>query len=236
MIKRTKGGGQRSTASSDDTRSGIGERIRSVRGAFSRDTFADTVGVSRNTLLRYEQEERRPDADFLQRVCERHGVDPTWLLLGTSASRSPDVPPAEGFAGEYALVPLYDVEVSAGYGALAEQERSQSRLAFRRDWLSEMGLYPDNVVTVLARGDSMEPTLHDGDLLLVDTAQRQVVKDAVYVIRQEGLLYVKRLQRLYDGSLRISSDNPAYAVEVVPKKDLGFLEIIGRVVWSGGRL
>lgn len=223
-----------------NTHSGIGERIRLVRGRRSRDEFSTTVGVSKNTLMRYERGERRPDCDFLFRLCRRYGIDSGWLLLGEGAMYAGDNASMNGVGGafgdEYALVPLYDVEVSAGHGAVVDQENSLSRLAFRHDWLAEMGLYPDKVVTVLAAGDSMEPTLHDGDVLLVDTAQRQVVKDAIYIIRQQGLLYVKRLQRLYDGAIRISSDNKAYAVEVVPKKDLGYLEIIGRVVWSGGRL
>jgi phage repressor protein C with HTH and peptisase S24 domain len=142
----------------------------------------------------------------------------------------------EAFVDEYALVPMYLVEVSAGHGATVESERAVARLAFRRDWLDEIGVRANEIATVMASGDSMEPTIRDGDVLLVDTAHRQVVKDAIYVVRQDSLLFVKRLQRLYDGSLRISSDNQAYASETVPKRDLDWLEIIGRVVWSGGRL
>ncbi|HXH03651.1 MAG TPA: XRE family transcriptional regulator [Candidatus Competibacteraceae bacterium] len=217
----------------DDTQTGVGERIRRLRGRQSRDQFASLLGVSRNTLMRYEQGERQPDADFLARLCRLCGADPGWLLLGREAASTAE---RSGLREEFALVPLYGVEVSAGFGATIDQEQPISRLAYRRDWLTEMGLQPERVVTVQARGDSMEPTIGDGDLLLVDTRQRQLVNDAIYVIRQDQLLYVKRLQRLYDGAVRINSDNPAYAAEVVPKKDLAFLEVIGRVVWCGRRL
>lgn len=221
------------------THSDIGERIRQIRGSQSRDAFGAAIGVSRNTLLRYERGERCPDAVFLQRVCACFGVDPGWLLLGQETmGHSTAIPrPADaGFAEEFALVPLYSVEVSAGHGAAVDQEQPVTQLAFRRDWLQEMNLRENKVVAVLANGDSMADTIRSGAVLLVDTAQRQVVSDAIYILRQNGLLYVKRLQRLLDGSMRISSDNPAYAQEVVDKEDLPFLDIIGRVVWTGGRL
>jgi phage repressor protein C with HTH and peptisase S24 domain len=219
---------------------GLGNRIRLVRGSRSRDNFSTAVGVSRNTLMRYERGERCPDAEFLYRICERYQVNPAWLLLGTEqVGDSPSL--AQGAGGnslgeEFALVPLYNVEVSAGHGSAIDREQPQTRLAFRRDWLKEMGLQEEKVVAVLASGDSMADTLHSGDVLLVDTQQRQVISDAIYILRQGELLYVKRLQRLLDGSLRISSDNRAYADEVIPQNQLAYLDIIGRVVWSGGQL
>ena len=180
-----------------DVCSDIGKRIRLVRGARSRDEFAAAVGVSRNTLMRYEQGQRRPDSEFLYRVCMGYRVEPAWLLLGEAEFSGPSQAATdEGLAGEFALVPLYSVEVSAGFGAAIDHEHPVSQLAFRRDWLQNMGLYADKVLTVLASGDSMEPSIRAGDVLMVDTAQRQLAKDAIYIIRQHNLLYVKRLQRL----------------------------------------
>lgn len=210
----------------------IGERIRMLRGAEARDRFAERLGVSRNTLMRYEQAQRCPDALFLQRLCSVCAVDPRWLLLGEGSHRADAAEPDP----EFALIPLYGVEVSAGHGATFDDEEPLSRLAFRQDWLRHMGLMPERVVGVQARGDSMEPTLHDGDLLLVDTAQRALVNDAIYVVRQDGLLFVKRLQRMLDGSVQIHSDNPAYSPELVARQAMDALAVIGRVVWSGGRI
>jgi phage repressor protein C with HTH and peptisase S24 domain len=234
-IKKIETGG----LSPDSAHLDIGKRIRLVRANRSRDVFGAALGVSRNTVLRYERGERCPDAAFLQRLCACFAVDPAWLLSGQGQMNNPPEVSDRSvgtFAEEFALVPLYSVEVSAGHGAIVDREQPVTRLAFRRDWLKEMNLQEDKVVTVLASGDSMADTIRSGAVLLVDTVQRQVVSDAIYILRQGGLLYVKRLQRLLDGSLRISSDNPAYAQEVVGKKDLPYLEIIGRVVWSGGRL
>jgi transcriptional regulator with XRE-family HTH domain len=60
----------------------IGSRLKVVRGAVSQKDFADLLGVSRSTLVRYEGDEGAPDAEFLIALFEKHGVDPTWLLTG----------------------------------------------------------------------------------------------------------------------------------------------------------
>ncbi len=220
-----------------NTYADIGDRIRLLRAKRSRDEFAVALAVSRNTLMRYEQGQRRPDSEFLQRLCMSEQVDPAWLLLGKSESPSISSDLTDQtLSGEFALLPLYNVEVSAGFGAAIDHEYPATRLAFRRDWLQKMGLYADKVLTLLASGDSMEPSIRAGDVLMVDRAQQRLVKDAIYIIRQNNLLYVKRVQRLYDGSVRISSDNKAYAEEVIPRTDLDCLEIVGRVVWSAGPL
>lgn len=137
---------------------------------------------------------------------------------------------------DFALIKVYDVRASAGSGAAIDQERVVTDIAFRRDWLAQEGLGTSGLAAVTADGDSMEPTIKDCSLLLLDTQQRELAGNRIYILRMDGHLYAKRLQRLTDGSIRVSSDNPAYADEVVGKEDTGNLDIIGRVVWVGRRL
>lgn len=139
-------------------------------------------------------------------------------------------------ADEFALVTVYDVHASAGHGASVEHEQPISELAFRLDWLKKEGLNAKTLAAITAAGDSMEPTIYDGALLLIDKDQRQVSGDAIYVLRLDGHLYAKRLQRLHDGSVRISSDNQAYADERVDRDHARDLDIIGQVVWVGHRM
>ncbi|MDO2137952.1 S24 family peptidase, partial [Escherichia coli] len=82
-------------------------------------------------------------------------------------------------------------------------------------------------------GDSMEPLLSDGDAVVIDQDLRPVRDEAIYVIRVGDQLYAKRLQRQFDGSIAIISENKAYKDMVVPKDQLSNLDIIGRVVWLG---
>lgn len=64
----------------------IGERINYIRTEMelNRDQFAEYLGVSRNTIARYETDERKPDADFIIKFCEEYEVSADWLLFGKS--------------------------------------------------------------------------------------------------------------------------------------------------------
>jgi len=134
---------------------------------------------------------------------------------------------------EFELVPFYDVEASAGAGALVDQEQIASEMAFRRDWLKEMGLQMAHCALIKARGDSMEETIHDGDLLLVDTRIDAIKDDAIYIIQTDHVLIVKRVQHALDGSLIIISDNDKYENQTISPMQADKLKVAGRVRWYG---
>ena len=86
------------------------------------------------------------------------------------------------------------------------------------------------------RGDSMTPTIADGDIVLVDTTQRDpAAMDGVYVLRAADALYIKRVYQNLRGKLEVSSDNPA--IKTVDVLDgTHEVEVLGRVIWVwGGR-
>lgn len=134
---------------------------------------------------------------------------------------------------EFELVPFYDVEASAGAGALVDQEQIAGEMAFRRDWLKEMGLQLAHCALIKARGDSMEETIHDGDLLLVDTRIDAIKDDAIYIIQSDHVLIVKRVQHALDGSLIIISDNDKYENQTISPSQADKLKVAGRVRWYG---
>jgi phage repressor protein C with HTH and peptisase S24 domain len=88
------------------------------------------------------------------------------------------------------------------------------------------------LTAIEVQGDSMEPTLRDGDEILVDRSQRRL-RSGVHVIRLDDVLLVKRLAPAAGGAVEIISDNPAYGRAVRPHDEV---ELVGRVVWKGGRL
>lgn len=139
------------------------------------------------------------------------------------------------------MIPVYDVRAAAGHGATLDDEQVVSRLAFRWDWLSKEGLKPKGLAAITAAGDSMEPTVPDGSVLLVDT-EDDYPRDGIYVLRLDGGLVVKRLQRLQDGLVRIKSDNSAYdpvdvnVTQFTEPPHTESFRIIGRVVWIGRRV
>lgn len=131
------------------------------------------------------------------------------------------------------MIPRLAVEASAGNGALAHHEESAGMLAFRADWLRRMGINPHAARALTAKGDSMEPTIRDGDILLVDTSIDRVRDNALYVVVLGGLVLVKRVHVKRDGSLTLISDNSTFPPEDVPANETDDLSIAGRVMWFG---
>lgn len=134
---------------------------------------------------------------------------------------------------DFAAVPRLDARLSAGGGADNGHAEVIENLAFRRDWLQRLGIAASAAVLVSVHGDSMEPTLHDGDLALIDTAQKQVRSGHVYAVTDQGQTRVKRVDVLPGEGLLLRSDNPSYQVEPRLGSDANMVQVIGQVMWSG---
>jgi phage repressor protein C with HTH and peptisase S24 domain len=134
--------------------------------------------------------------------------------------------------GQWVEVPRLPLEASAGPGALGAQEMAFDAFRFSRKWLREQGLDPAHLSAIRVMGDSMDPLLRDGDEILVDRMPRPF-REGVHVLRLGEMLHVKRVQAGAPGRLRLISANDAYdPIEV----DLSDVDLVGRVVWKGGRL
>ena len=132
-----------------------------------------------------------------------------------------------GVAGPaLAAIRRLEVEASAGPGALVGDEAASGAMQLDPRLLEALRLDPAQAAMLRARGDSMEPTIHDGDQMIVDERDRTVDRSpAIFVLRLDGELLVKRVARTGTG-FRVLSDNPAY-----PPRAADTLEIVGRVVW-----
>ncbi|ATE64821.1 S24 family peptidase [Rhizorhabdus dicambivorans] len=131
-------------------------------------------------------------------------------------------------------VPRIDIGASAGAGGLAEIEERGRPIGFDEKWLRDLGARrTDSLSIISVAGDSMEPTLCDGDDILVDREAVAVRAGAIHVLRLDGMLMVKRIIR-DGGRLLIRSDNPAYPD--IADYDPALLAIIGRVLWCGRKL
>lgn len=137
-------------------------------------------------------------------------------------------------AEDFAFVDRLDVGLSAGHGVSGDNAKPLAPVAFRRDWLRDLYLSPHECVVVNIDGDSMYPTLRDGDLALID---RRPVSDLhlghIYAIVDiDGGLRAKRIEVLDEGLL-LQSDNPEYNADPRFGEEANRVKVLGRVVWSG---
>ena len=166
---------------------------------------------------------RKLEEDDRRRLAQFFGVAES--ELGAPEEKSSSV-------GDWVEVPRLSLEASAGPGATASEEIPVDAFRFSRRWLREHGLEPAQLSAIRVMGDSMDPLLRDGDEILVDRTPRPF-REGVHVVRLGEALHVKLLQAVPPGRLRLISKNAAYEPVEVPMSDV---DVVGRVVWKGGRI
>ena len=188
--------------------------------------------VTRGSPKHLEYEDLQAIAQFLgvsPRVIETRIFDDS---RPTSRAAAPASPSGPNQREDWVDVPRLALDASAGPGAESAQEISFDSFRFSRRWLRENGLEAAQLTAIRVEGDSMEPTLRDGDEILVERGGRSA-RAGIYVVRIDEALMVKRLDTSRADLLVLISDNPAYPPVEVPA---GEAEVIGRVVWKAGRL
>lgn len=203
-----------------------------------QDALVSSVGKSLKQIQRYADGDDFPFS-FLEALAHVTEIPLSWFL-GTEA-RGQELSPPELAAG--VTVPKYDVRASAGAGALVVSEKVEEYFSVGRDWLRRNlppWAPPNAVVGILeGAGDSMEPTIRDGDLVMVvqDVDWRVVERGGIFVFSLDhDRLLLKRLQVLNNGDLRIISDNRAYEPDLVSFSDIpNRVRVHGQVFFAGGK-
>ncbi|MEO9634183.1 MAG: S24 family peptidase [Parasphingorhabdus sp.] len=180
--------------------------------------------IRRGSPKKLDEEDRRKLAEFYD-VDERLlGAPAVHETLGSRRITS----------GQLLQIKQLRVGASAGPGSLSEDEQAEA-MGFGPKWLKRLGANPDNLSLIVVDGDSMEPSLGDGDDIMVDhSAASRPLRDGIYVLRMDDVLLVKRIAMGPSGKFSVRSDNPRYP----DWEDVGAdsVNIIGRVVWTGRRL
>ncbi len=187
--------------------------------------------VRKGSPRKLEENDRRTLAEFLGVDEAEFGAPAREAVFSVGALSVGGGAPARGPL-DWADIPRLPLGASAGPGTIAADPAPIDRLRFSARWLRQQGLDPAMLSVIEVEGDSMEPTLRDGDEILVDRSQRPL-RAGLHVIRLDDVLLVKRLEPGPVGMLRVISDNPAYARMERP---VGDVSVLGRVVWKGGRI
>ena len=175
--------------------------------------------------------------DAINKVKRREGAS-------TSAENASAIAAALGFEWDHqepdapnptALVPVYDIDVSAGHGSIVDAEEHISNLAFSKRYLLDMTSARGNqLAAIKVRGDSMTPTIQHEDMVVIDMTKDNLDYDGLFVIRIGEALQIKRIGR---GSKRTSvmeiADNSLYPPVDTERTEI---DVVGKVIWYGRKV
>lgn len=201
-----------------------------------QEELAVAFGVSHSAFKAWMAGRSQPQLENLISIRQLTGVSIQWLATGEGPLflMPGSLTPATPVAG-FVYIPRYDVRVGAGTGQIVDSENVKGFLAFREDWVrSRLRRNPATLVVFEAFGDSMQPTIADGDVVLVDTSEDRVRGPAIYVVQAGNEAIVKRIELKLDGSLLVKSDNPTYEPMTLKGDQVAELRVLGKVVWTGG--
>ncbi|HGW2997532.1 TPA: XRE family transcriptional regulator [Escherichia coli] len=226
----------------------FGERLRKVVGDKSIRQFASECGISYGAMHKYFSGLTQPTLDNLVVLAKTAGVSIEWLAVGsgsegqvqrtevisTSAAAVSDVNGNKVDLEEFIFVPRYNVAASAGYGEWNDDETPMFTVSFRRYWVvNHLKADPKQLSVISVHGDSMDGVLNDKDIILVNHGDKEP-REGIYVLRLDGQLIVKRVQRLPGAELYITSTNPAYKPFTIDLHNVpSDFDVVGKVVWYG---
>lgn len=211
----------------------VGERIgaRLAELGLSQSELARRVGVSQGTIAQLVSGRSR-SSSHLHKIAQALETTPAYLEGETddaSAGFVP-VPSTEKIASDLGLVPVREIDLSMGMGSTyLDVPVTETIRHFPIEWLR---LYtradPSQLFFAQGAGDSMEPTLRDSDLLLIDCSQNTLnISDKIWAITYAGLGAIKRLRALPSGGVEMMADNPHVSNATAFDEEM---HVLGRVV------
>lgn len=227
----------------------IAERLDAAMTAArikSQSALSRASGVPQPTINRILKDVHKhsPDTKTLQALAQSLGVSFEWLAEGRGDMRRAgfnDVatPPED----EFDLVPQLDLGAACGDGKFADHVVVKGGLAFKKTFMKQFGISEATGRVIYAQGSSMEPTIGNGRVVLINLSDTQPQDGRVFLIcDQDGAMILKRLIREYEPSLqdtvwKTRSDNPdkrSFPDKILP--DDPRVKIVGRAIWHDGLL
>lgn len=217
------------------------EALREARG-WKRPALAKRMKTSTQQVERLEKGQRKLSQEWIDRAADALGVPPADIITAGAADHdeveaprslpqsSDRQPTRTADAGETVGLQKLDLSLPMGPGTeigdYVEAEIVQFDLALVRAITRSP---PHRLRIVTGFGHSMEPNLHTGDMILIDTTDRHLSwQDGIYWINLFGAAALKRLRTVSKERVLVVSDNPTVPDQEVDAADL---RIEGRAVW-----
>ena len=210
----------------NDNLSNFARRLGAVmkERKLNQQELADACGVSRAAVALWMAGKSEPNSGKIIKAAEKLRVSPNFLLFG-GENHLPQL-------REYIRIKKYVAPASSGPGELESQETAEieqldvSPMYFQQ-YISASKA--EHLSIVPARGDSMQPTWNDGDMLIINELENYISRDGCYVFYFDGSMYAKRVSIRPTGLLVIS-DNAKYPPFEIEKDMMQLLHVAGRVI------
>lgn len=199
----------------------IGQRLKEERErlGYIQSTFAELVSTTKKIQIDYEKDITQLKTDYLADIAQI-GVDINYIITGQKVNND-----------EFVKIPVCDVERFVNYNSICNNENILYYMAYRKEWLHNNGLFVKDLVMIVVTGDSMKPTIHNQDYILINKAETELKDGRIYVVCSDEILWVKRIQILPNNKILLLSDNRIYPAIKLDLEQDNF-KVIGRVVNS----
>lgn len=200
-------------------------RVFQATGIGSQAELASALMINRSAITQARKKDAIP-ARWVLQLYRSFGLNPDWLETGSGSVFMNDPAPGDS---EFMNIPKVKARLSAGGGSFEVGSEIQGYYAFRKDWLSTKGVL-NKMVLMNIFGTSMEPEIKDGDTILIDESQRDILAGAIYAVGVDDTIMVKRLEK-HPNRLVLLSDNTDYAPIYLEKHEMDSIRVIGKVIW-----
>ena len=192
---------------------------------FDKDV-ASALKITPNTFATMKNRGKIPYEEVIG-FCVKHKISVNWLLYEQDTSSLVET------TNQYAYVKYFqNINASAGGGADVYDEE-EGKLFLDDQVASRLGMSLKSVEAINVVGESMEPTLKDGDILFIDREKTDISRGGVFVVSSNHGVFVKRVRKRVDGQIDIVSDNPDYSPQTLSSDEV---TILGKAVGVFGNV
>ena len=203
------------------------QRVFDATGMNSQTELASALKINRSAITQARNKDSIPEK-WILRLYRLFGLNPDWVESGIGEQY---LKPPPGSDTAFKNIPKVKARLSAGGGSFEVGSEIQGYYAFQKEWLQSKG-NPGRMVLMDIFGNSMEPELKDGDTVLIDESQKDIISGAVFAVGVEDTIMVKRIEK-HPNALVLLSDNRDYSPVHLQSSDGDGVRIIGRVIWVG---
>ncbi|MFZ5572044.1 MAG: LexA family transcriptional regulator [Thermodesulfobacteriota bacterium] len=201
-------------------------RVYEATGINSQNELALAMKINRSAITQARKKNAVPEK-WLVQLYRLFSLNPDWLETGRGPTFiAPDARTEETFTN----IPKVKARLCAGGGSFEVGTEIEGYYAFRNQWLSHKGNWSKMVLLDIF-GNSMAPELKDGDTVLIDESQKDILAGALYAVGIDDTIMVKRVEK-HPNRLVLLSDNRDYSPIFLENEDMTKARIIGKVIWS----